>query len=310
MGNLIGALANWVKLQYEHESYFFIADLHALTTGYIDPSQIKENTRQIAIDMVAAGLDPDICSIFVQSEVPEHCELHLMLSMITPVSWLERMPTYKSKIDELKEIDLGTYGFLGYPVLQAADIMMYKADLVPVGQDQLPHLEITREIARRFNNLYGNTFPEPQALMTNFPTLLGLDGRKMSKSYGNAIAISDDSEVVKKKINMMITDPARIKKNDAGHPDVCVVFSFHKIYSPEESSSISDACKAGTIGCVECKKKLAEKLLDSLKDIHAKRKALEANPREINYILEKGRLKASKAAKQTLEDAKKAMRIK
>jgi len=310
LGNLIGALSNWVKLQHQHESFFEIADLHALTTGYTDVSSLKDNIREIAIDMVAAGLDPDVCSIFIQSEVPEHCELHLLFSMITPLPWLERVPTYKSKIEELKEIDLGTYGFLGYPVLQAADILVYKADLVPVGQDQLPHLELTREIARRFNNLYGSVFPEPKAQMTAYPVMPGLDGRKMSKSYGNTIAISDRPDVIRQKIGTMITDPARIKRTDPGHPDVCAVFSYHGIYSKGETEAIIASCTKAAIGCVDCKKKLAENVIASLSGIHKKRAALEADPKKIKDILEKGREKASRAAKATLEEAKHAMGLK
>lgn len=307
LGNLIGALRNWVELQNKYDSYFLIADLHALTTQYINTGEFRENIRQLAIDMVSAGLDPDKCSIFIQSDIPEHCELHLLLSMITPLSWLERVPTYKSKIDELKDIDLGTYGFLGYPVLQAADILIYKADSVPVGQDQLPHLELTREIARRFNNLYGNIFPEPKELMTSYPVILGLDGRKMSKSYGNTIAISDAPEAISKKVLAMMTDPARIKKDDPGHPDICPVFSFHRIYSAAELKGIESSCRQGTIGCVECKKNLAGKLIDSLKDIHKRRKELESDPGLIDKILSDGKEKASKIAKGTLAEAKRAM---
>lgn len=310
LGNLIGALSNWVKLQSEYESYFEIADLHALTTGYVNTEDLKDNIFQLAVDMISVGLDHKKCSIFIQSEIPEHSELHLLFSMITPISWLERVPTYKSKIEELKEIDLGTYGFLGYPVLQAADILIYKADTVPVGQDQLPHLELAREIARRFNNLYGELFPVPKELMTKFPVMLGLDGRKMSKSYGNTIAISDPPDVIEKKVNMMLTDPARIKKSDLGHPDVCVVFAYHKIYSISESEKISVSCKNGQIGCVECKKDLAKKIINSLKDIHAKRKELVDNPGKVSAILEEGRGKASAIAKKTLEEAKKAMGLK
>ncbi|MCX5749999.1 MAG: tryptophan--tRNA ligase [Candidatus Saganbacteria bacterium] len=310
LGNLIGALSNWVKLQHEHESFFEIADLHALTTGYLDISELKDNIKELAIDMVSAGLDPNVCSIFIQSEIPEHSELHLLFSMITPISWLERVPTYKSKIEELKGVDLGTYGFLGYPVLQAADILIYKADLVPVGQDQLPHLELTREIARRFNNLYGNVFPEPKEQMTNVPVMPGLDGLKMSKSYGNTIAISDPPETIRRKVSTMITDPARIKKDDPGHPEVCAVFSYHKIYSLPDAASIASSCKKGSIGCVECKKALAEKIISSLSQIHKKRKELESDPKKIDAILEKGRLKASKVAKATLDEAKHAMGLK
>ncbi len=309
LGNLVGALQNWVKLQHIHESFFEIADLHALTTGYMNTGELKENIFQLAVDLVSAGLDPEKCTIFVQSDVPEHCELHLMLSMITPVSWLERVPTYKGKIDELKEVDLGTYGFLGYPVLQAADILIYKADFVPVGQDQLPHLELTREIARRFNNLYGELFPVPKDLMTEVPVMPGLDGRKMSKSYGNTIAISDPPAVIEKKVNFMITDPARVKKNDPGHPAICAVFSYHKIYSSGSAAEIEKLCKTGSIGCTDCKKKLASAVISSLKDIHNKRLELEADRSIIEKMLAKGNKKASAVAKSTMSEAKKLMGI-
>jgi len=307
LGNLIGALANWVKLQDKYESFFMIADLHALTTGYMNTKQMKENIFQLAVDMVSSGLDPEKCTIFVQSDVPEHCELNLIFSMITPLAWLERVPTYKSKIDELKDVDLGTYGFLGYPVLQAADILIYKADVVPVGQDQLPHIELTREIARRFNNLYGEVFPEPKELMTEVPVMPGLDGRKMSKSYGNTIAISDPPDVIEKKVNSMVTDPARIRKSDPGHPEVCTVFAYHKIYSKGDIESIGSACRQATIGCTECKKDLASKLIVSLKDIYKKRLELEADRSIIEKMLARGREKASVIAKQTLLDAKRTM---
>ncbi len=310
LGNLVGALQNWVDLQNKYESYFMIADLHALTTGYASSKGLSHNINDIAIDMIAAGLDPDICSIFVQSDVPEHCELHLMFSMITPLSWLERVPTYKSKIDELKEIDLATYGFLGYPVLQAADILIYKAEYVPVGQDQLPHLELTREIGRRFNNLYGEIFPEPKALMTKFPVMPGLDGRKMSKSYGNTIAISDEPSEITKKVLSMVTDPARIKKSDPGHPEVCSVFAYHNIYSAQDVERIRKSCEDGSIGCVECKKVLAEKVVDSLKTIHSKRKELLEKPHIVSEILARGKKKASEIAIETLLEAKKAMGLK
>jgi len=273
----------------------------------MNTKQMKENIFQLAVDMVSSGLDPEKCTIFVQSDVPEHCELNLIFSMITPLAWLERVPTYKSKIDELKDVDLGTYGFLGYPVLQAADILIYKADVVPVGQDQLPHIELTREIARRFNNLYGEVFPEPKELMTEVPVMPGLDGRKMSKSYGNTIAISDPPDVIEKKVNSMVTDPARVRKSDPGHPEVCTVFAYHKIYSGGEIESIGNACRQAAIGCIECKKGLASKLVASLKDIYKKRLELEADRSIIEKMLAVGKEKASVIAKQTLLDAKKTM---
>ena len=309
LGNLIGAIQNWVKLQDLYESYFEIADLHSLTTNYADTSEIKENIKDVAIDLVAAGLDPKRCTIFLQSDIPEHSELHLILSMFTPLSWLERVPTYKSQIEELKDKDLRTYGFLGYPVLQAADILIYKANLVPVGQDQLPHLELCREIARRFNYLYGEVFPIPKEALTEVPVLPGLDGRKMSKSYGNTINLSDSPEVVQKKVETMITDPARIKKEDKGHPDICAVFAYHKIYNPKEVETIKKDCKEALIGCVECKKRLAKYLGAALSPIYKKRKELEAEPKKIQEILEMGEKKASRVATQTLLEVKQAMKL-
>lgn len=307
LGNLIGALNNWKSLQYKYESFFEIADLHALTTGYLDISKLKKNTFELAVDIISSGIDPKKSTIFVQSEIPEHCELHLLLSMITPLSWLERVPTYKGKIDELKEIDLGTYGFLGYPVLQAADILIYKADVVPVGLDQLPHLELTREIARRFNNIYKPVFPIPKEVLAKYPIMPGIDGRKMSKSYGNVIAISDPIDEIRKKVCSMITDPSRIRKNDIGHPDICAVFAYQKIYNLEGAKGIEDNCKKGSIGCVECKNILADLLINSLKDIHIKRKELEDNPNIVKKILEEGRGKASAIARKTLSEVKEAM---
>lgn len=309
LGNLIGALNNWKLLQYKYESFFEIADLHALTTGYLDISKLKKNTFELAVDMISSGIDPEQSTIFIQSEIPEHCELHLLLSMITPLSWLERVPTYKGKIEELKEIDLGTYGFLGYPVLQAADILIYKADVVPVGLDQLPHLELTREIARRFNNIYNPIFPIPKEVLAKYPVMPGLDGRKMSKSYGNIIAISDPVDEIRRKVCSMITDPKRIRKNDIGHPDICAVFAYHKIYNLDGIAEIERKCKEGAIGCVECKNLLADLLIDALKEIHKKRKELEKNPSIVEAILEKGRIKASKIAKETLAEVKGAMGI-
>ena len=309
LGNLIGAVSNWAVLQSKYESFFFIADLHALTTGYGDTKDFANSIRDLAIDLLSAGIDPEKATLFIQSQVPEHSELHLIFSMITPLSWLERVPTYKSKIDELKEIDLATYGFLGYPVLQAADILIYKADLVPVGQDQLPHLELTREIARRFNNLYSNIFPEPKEILTSFPVIAGLDGRKMSKSYGNAIAISDPADVIKKKINSAVTDPARIKKDDPGHPEVCVVYSYHKIYGASEAPGIAQKCTSGTIGCVSCKALLCEKLVKNLEPIRQKRLELEKDPKKVDDILEEGRKRAGEEARKTLAQVKKAMNL-
>ena len=248
LGNYFGALENWVKLQDEYECYFFVADWHALTTGYEDTSQIKNNINDLVIDWLSAGLDPEKCVIFLQSSIKEHAELHLLFSMTTPLSWLLRCPTYKDQINQLKDKNITTYGFLGYPCLQAADILIYKAGFVPVGEDQLPHLELTREIARRFNYLFGEVFPEPQAILTKAKVLPGTDGRKMSKSYGNTIALSDSPDTIRKKVSSMITDPARIRKDDPGHPEVCTVFSFHKVFNENEVPEIEQHCRGGKIG--------------------------------------------------------------
>lgn len=307
LGNLIGAVENWVKLQDKYECYFFIADLHALTTAYDESGHFKEDIRQVAIDLLSAGLAPQKCVLFKQSDMPEHSELHLLFSMVTPLSWLERVPTYKSKIEELKEKDLGTYGFLGYPVLQAADILIYKADFVPVGQDQLPHIELTREIARRFNYFYKEIFPLPRDLLTEFPVLPGLDGRKMSKSYKNTIALSDSAEVVRKKISAMITDPARVKREDKGHPEVCAVYEFYKVFAKDRTDEVSSECREAKRGCVECKKELAKVLVDYLAPIHEKRKELEKDLKKLDKVLSDGAERARKIASQTLREAKQAI---
>ena len=307
LGNLIGAIENWVKLQDKYECYFFIADLHALTSAYDETEHFKEDIKQITIDLLSAGLDPKKCVLFKQSDIPEHSELNLLFSMITPLPWLERVPTYKSKIEELTEKDLGTYGFLGYPVLQAADILIYKADFVPVGQDQLPHIELTREIARRFNYFYGEVFSIPQDLLTEFPVLPGLDGRKMSKSYKNTIAISDPPEAIKKKVATMITDPARIRKEDKGHPEVCAVYELYKVFAEDRTDTVSRECREARRGCVECKKELAKVLIDYLAPIHKKRKELEKEPKKLEKVLADGAAQARKVASKTLQEAKQAM---
>jgi tryptophanyl-tRNA synthetase len=307
LGNLIGAVENWVSLQAKHDCYFFIAEYHALTTAYADTATLKEDIRQLAIDLLSAGIDPQQCVLFKQSDIPEHAELHLLFSMITPLPWLERVPTYKSKIAELKEKDLGTYGFLGYPVLQAADILIYKANLVPVGEDQLPHLELTREIARRFNFLYREIFPEPQGALTAVPVLPGTDGRKMSKSYQNTIAISDPPETVRKKVSLMVTDPARIKRDDLGHPEVCPVYAYYQVLAKDRQDKVARECRAAQRGCVECKKEMAEILVDYLKPITAKRQALEKEPKKLEQILAQGAAKARAVAAQTLLAAKQAV---
>ncbi len=309
LGHLVGALSNWKKFQEEYECFYFVADWHALSTEYADTGQIKNNIKEMFIDWLSVGLDPEKVTFFIQSSVPEHAELHLLLSMLTPLPWLERCPTYKEQLREIKGRDLFTYGFLGYPVLQAADILIYKADYVPVGQDQLPHLELTREIARRFNTIYDQVLVIPEAKLTSNPKLLGTDGRKMSKSYDNAIYLSDSSTVIKKKVQSMITDPTRIKVDDVGHPDVCSVYSLHKVFSQDFVKEIRKKCEKGAIGCVACKKILIEKLTTALVDIQAKRKELETKTSYIKEVLEKGELKAREVASQTMAEVRKAMEL-
>ncbi|MCX7724399.1 MAG: tryptophan--tRNA ligase [Thermodesulfovibrio sp.] len=306
LGNLIGALSNWVSLQDKYECYFFVADWHALTTGYGNPSQIKEYTIDLLMNFISAGLDPEKSTIFIQSQVPEHAELHIFLSMITPLGWLERVPTYKEKKEQIKDKDLDTYGFLGYPVLQTADIIIYRAKYVPVGIDQIPHLEISREIARRFNYLYGKEFfPEPEALLTQFPKVPGTDGRKMSKSYGNAIYLSDDEKTLTEKIRTMVTDPARKRRTDKGDPEKCPVFDLHKIFSTdEERREIVVGCTTAAIGCIDCKRILTNHVIDTLRPIWERRKQFIDNPSLLIEIAREGSKKARKVAAETLKEMK------
>jgi tryptophanyl-tRNA synthetase len=308
LGHLVGALTNWVKLQDDYQCFYMIADLHALTDR-TDTSKIKDDVKEIVIDWLSSGISEQKCVIFRQSEVKEHSELHLLLSMVTPVSWLERCPTYKERIAEMKLGGKVSYGLLGYPVLQAADILVYKAEAVPVGEDQVPHLEMTREIARRFNHLFGKVFPEPQPILTKIPKLLGLDNRKMSKSYNNYIALADPSEVIRKKVQSMITDPARAKREDLGHPDICNVYSYHKVFNKPEVSKIGEECRKAGIGCTECKDNLSSRIIESLKDLRLKRKELEKKPQVIEKILAEGRQRAGETAGQTLREVKSAMKI-
>jgi len=302
LGNLVGALQNWVRLQEHYDCYYFVADWHALTTGYAHPEAIKESTRDLLLNFLAVGLDPDRCTIFIQSKIPEHAELHLLLSMITPLTWLERVPTYKEKQQELHERDLSTYGFLGYPLLQTADIIIYRAKYVPVGIDQVPHLEISREIARRFNYLYGEIFPEPEALLTEFPKVPGTDGRKMSKSYDNAVYLSDTPDIVEQKLRTMITDPARKRRTDVGDPELSPVYHLHKIFSSEEEQQeVVRGCTTAGIGCIECKKILIANVFRMMEPIWKRRDELIKNPRMIADIIEKGTEKAKKAAQETME---------
>ena len=310
IGHYHGVLENWVKMQDSFDCFFFVADWHSLTTEYADTSGIAQNIREMVLDWVAFGLDPAKCIIFRQSLVPHHSELNLILSMVTPVSWLERCPTYKEMQENLEAKDLSTFGFLGYPVLMAADIILYKATRVPVGQDQLPHLEITREIARRFNHLYGAVFPEPEALLTETPKLPGLDGRKMSKSYNNSIYLSDSAEETVKKIMGMMTDPARVRRNDPGDPDICVAFNLHRIYVPQEKlDEIMPSCRNATIGCVECKKILVGYMNERLAPFRARREELAANPDFVDELLEGGSKKASLISDAVMTEVRTALKF-
>ncbi|MEE9499521.1 MAG: tryptophan--tRNA ligase, partial [Nitrospinaceae bacterium] len=305
------ALKNWIELQEQFECFYFVADWHSLTTLYEDPSHIKKYTFEVAVDWLSAGLDPGKSTLFVQSRIPEHAELHLILSMVVPVPWLERNPTYKEKQVEVKNVDMSSYGFLGYPVLQTADIVLYNADYVPVGIDQAPHLEISREIVRRFNGLYKKkVFKEPQAKISEIPKLNGIDGRKMSKSYNNAIYLSDTEKDITKKVKAMLTDPARGLRTDPGDPDVCNLFPFHKLYSPEDmQKEIDRDCRTAALGCGDCKLKLVDTMLEGLRPHMERRREIAAKPREVEEILEEGTRKAQKVAKSTLDRAKQAIKF-
>ncbi len=365
LGNYMGALHNWVNLQQDYDCYFFIADLHALTTDYADPGDVQENTRQITLDFLSAGLDPGRCVIFRQSDVMQHAQLHLLFSMFTPLSWLERVPTYKDQQEQLREKDLATYGFLGYPLLQSADILLYKPDFVPVGADQVAHVELTREVARRFNQLYPGEFftspeaapwempailekarklagepkdstrtsfsahqlyeaalqtkkispvgvreilPEPNVLLTPSPKLPGLDGRKMSKSYKNFLSLSEPESEIRAKLKTMVTDPARIRRDDPGNPDVCPVFDLHKVFSSEAVQQEAAAgCRSAGIGCIECKGWVADAIVERIAPIQAHRHDLESRPSVITDVLANGKDRAIKRAQQTLDEVQHAM---
>ncbi len=311
LGHLFGALDNWKKLQAEYDCFFFIADWHALTTDYADPSQIKTYTIEVVLDWLASGLDPKQATFFVQSRLPEHAELHLLFSMFTPLAWLERVPTYKEQREQITDKDLGTYGFLGYPLLQAADILIYKAHYVPVGVDQVPHVELTREVARRFNFLYAPVLVEPEALLTEFPKIPGTDGRKMSKSYDNAIFLSDSPAEVAAKIKPMITDPARKRRSDPGNPELCPVYDLHRVFTPKEErdSLIVPGCTTAGIGCLDCKEVLLEHMRPVLGPISGRRAELARDPDTVLAILEEGTARAKKVASETLQEAKAAMQI-
>ena len=380
LGNYHGALRNWVELQYQYECYFFIADWHALTTGYEDTSQLKDHIHAVLIDWLAAGLNPGVSTLFVQSSVPEHAELHLLLSMITPLGWLERVPTYKEQQAELKEKDLATYGFLGYPLLLSADILLYRPAFVPVGEDQVAHVEITREIARRFNHLYGrepdfeqkaekavkslggrnsalyrqlrrkyqetgeaesleraralvqsnnritvadrerllgyleggavSILPEPQVLLTATPRVPGLDGRKMSKSYGNTIGLREEPDAVAQKLRTMQTDPARVRRTDPGDPEKCPVWDLHRIYSDESTRSwVNEGCRTAGIGCLDCKKPVIEKIVEEIGAMRRRAQEYEDNPDLVRSIVAEGGDKAREAARQTLDEVRRAMHL-
>jgi len=303
LGHLVGALDNWIKLQDEYQCFFMVADWHALMSEYENTAELSANAIDNVADWLSVGIDPEKSTIFVQSHVPEHTQLHMIFSCITPLGILERCPTYKEQMREIKTRNLNTYGFLGYPVLQAADILLYKANKVPVGQDQLPHLELTREIARLFNNLAKKeVFLPPDAILTQTSKLLGLDGRKMSKSYMNTINISDPADEIAKKISTMFTDPKRIKLTDCGHPDICNVFSYYSIFAPQLKNEAYDWCSNAKLGCTDCKKKLAQCIIERLAPIQSKRKELLRDKTVIMKILERGSQKASQVAQKTMEE--------
>jgi tryptophanyl-tRNA synthetase len=310
LGNLVGALQNWIKLQDQYDSFHFVADWHMLTTEYANTAELQSNILEMVTDWLAVGLDPEKATFFVQSRLPEHAELYLIFGMVTPLGWLERVPTYKEQLENLQGRDLHTYGFLGYPVLQAADILIYKAGFVPVGEDQVPHVELTREIARRFNQFYGDVFPEPQSLLTHSPRLRGTDGRKMSKSYGNAIFLSDPPDVVDKTVRGMMTDPARQRRHDPGDPEKCPVFDHHKIFSPPEViERVNRECRTAELGCVDCKKMMAHHLNEYLAPIQERRKVYESDPQKVWDVLDAGTEKARQVAQETMREVRVAAKL-
>jgi tryptophanyl-tRNA synthetase len=315
VGHYFGALLNWLKMQREFDCFFFVADWHALTSDYADTSRIKEYTLDLAIDWLACGLDPARATLFVQSHIPEHAELNLLLGMVTPLGWLYRVPSYKEQRENIKDKDLDTFGFLGYPVLQAADIVMYRANYVPVGEDQVAHVELTREIVRRFNNFYPlpegrAVFPEPEAYLTPTPRLPGLDGRKMSKSYGNAILLSEPEAQIRKKIATMMTDPARVRRTDKGNPQLCPVFDYHNVVStPEVIAWADQGCRTAGIGCLECKRAMADGLMEVLRPIQERRRQYEEQPRRAWQVLEEGDERARRVAGATMNDVRGATHL-
>ena len=310
VGHLVGALENWVPMQDSYDCVFGIVDWHALTSEYQDVSAIKANITDIAIDWLAAGLDPTKSKLMLQSMVPEHAELHLLFSMIVPIPWLERVPTYKEQIKQLNEKDLSTYGFLGYPLLQAADILIYRAHEVPVGEDQVCHIELSREVARRFNNFFGDVFPEPQPKLTKSARLPGTDGRKMSKSYGNDIQMTESPDSIRKKIMPMMTDPARMRRSDPGDPEKCPVFDFHKTFTSEENKAwVVEGCTSAGIGCVDCKKKLLEHMIPVIEPLHEKRTQLEKDLDYVRDVLVEGSREARVMAQETMVKVRAAINL-
>lgn len=310
LGNYFGAIRNWVQLQDRHPSFLFVADWHALTSDYADTSRVRQATFDAVADLLAAGIDPERTVLFLQSEVKEHAELHLLLSMITPLGWLERVPTFKDQQQQLEEKDLNTYGFFGYPLLQTADIIVYRASYVPVGEDQASHLELSREIVRRFNNFYGPVFPEPQPLFTPTPKVPGLDGRKMSKSYGNTIPLTASADEIRTLVSTMFTDPNRVRRSDPGNPDICNLFQFHKLFSDEATiARVDHECRTAQIGCVQDKKLLADIIIESLAPIRARNEEILRDPSIVWDALRIGNVKARERAGETLELVRKAMKI-
>jgi tryptophanyl-tRNA synthetase len=310
LGHLVGAFDNWVAMQDELECFYCIVDWHALTTDYANTTELRNNIRELALDFLAVGLDPNRSTLFVQSHVPAHAELHLLLSMVVPLPWLERVPTYKEQIEQLREKDLNTYGFLGYPLLQSADILIYRADFVPVGEDQKPHVELTREIARRFNNFYGPVLPEPDVRLTPTPKLPGTDGRKMSKSYGNTVDLGEDEKSIRQKLKTMITDPARKLRTDPGDPALCPVFDLHKVFSTEETRAwAAEGCKTAGIGCIECKTALADHLVARIAPISERRRDYEKRPKDVRDIFLEGARRAREVTERTMTDVRSAVKL-
>jgi tryptophanyl-tRNA synthetase len=310
LGNYFGAVRNWIQLQEQYDCFYFVADWHALTSDYADPSKVRQATFDAVADWIAAGMDPKRSTIFLQSDVKEHAELHLLLSMVTPLPWLERVPTFKDQQAQIEDKDLNTYGFLGYPLLQTADIIVYRANYVPVGEDQVSHLELSREIVRRFNNFYGPVFPEPQPLLTQTPKVPGLDGRKMSKSYGNTIGLTASADDVRALVMTMFTDPNRIRRKDPGNPDICNLFQFHKLFSDEPTiARVDHECRTAQIGCVDDKKLIAEIMIESLRPIRARREEIDRDPGIVWNALREGGRKARERAGATMAAVRDAMKI-